>query len=269
MALTITLWVLAWVIFGASTAEVGDLYNWPKTFAFGLFGLVSGGMLLTLWQRQPMANALIPVIIGGLPVCVVSVWMGASVPQYLASANLPDELQEVRLEDLVTNRPDLPAYVTIRGYPARELTLTETYTVRDSATKRTETYTFSQVPLVDAGWTAADPVLVVMESDAYESLDAGQGEVVATGILYPVTPRPGERRWVNPPVGLNTQYTVEWYRHNAPFDFDPENLYFLSKDSPSSLKFLPVLFSVFTLTVIVVIVRMAMGSARNREISSR
>ncbi len=56
MALTITLWVLAWVIFGASTAEVGDLYNWPKTFAFGLFGLVSGGMLLTLWQRQPMAN---------------------------------------------------------------------------------------------------------------------------------------------------------------------------------------------------------------------
>jgi len=261
MALTITLWVLAWIIFGASTAQVGDLYNWPKTFAFGLFGLVSGGVLLTLWQRQPLINALLPVIIGGFPVCVVSVWMGASVPQYLASANLPSERQELRLEDLVTNRPELPAYVTIRGYPARELTLTETYTVRDNTTKRTETYMFSQLPLVDTEWTADDSVLVVMESDAYESIDTGQGEVMATGVLYPVTPRPGERRWVNPPVGLTTQHTAEWYRHNAQFNFDPENLYFLSKDSPGSLKFLPILFSVFTLALIVVVVRIAMGSA--------
>jgi hypothetical protein len=261
MALIITLWVLAWIIFGAATAQVGDLYNWPKTFAFGLFGLVSGGALLTLWQRQPLKNALIPIIVGGFPVCVVSVWMGASVPQYLASTNLPSERQELRLEDLITNRPELPAYVTIRGYPARELTLTETYTVRDNTTKRTETYTFSQLPLVDTEWTADDPVLVVMESDAYESLDTEQGEVIATGVLYPVTPRPGERRWVNPPVGLTTQYTAEWYRQNAQFNFDPENLYFLSKDSPGSLKFLPILFSVFTLALIVVVVRIAMGSA--------
>ncbi len=261
MALTVTVWVLAWIIFGASTAQVGDLYNWPKTFAFGLFGLLSGGVLLTLWQRKPLETALIPVIVGGLPVCVVSVWMGASVPQYLASANLPDELQELRLEELVTNRPELPAYVTVRGYPVHELTLTETYTVRDNVTKRTETYVFSQLPLVDAEWTIADPVLVVMESDAYESLDTEPGQVIATGVLYPVTPRPGERRWVNPPVGLTTQHTAEWYRHNAQFNVDPENLYFLSKDSPGSLKFLPILFSIFTVALIVVVVRIAMGSA--------
>ena len=193
--------------------------------------------------------------------CVVSVWMGASVPQYLASTKLPNEHQELRLEDLVTNRPELPAYVSIKGYPARELTLTETYSVRDNTTKRNKTYTFSQLPLVDAKWTANDPVLIVMESGTYQSLDTGQGEVLATGILYPVTPRPGERRWVNPPVGLTTQHTAEWYQHNAQFNFDPENLYFLSKDSPDSLKFLPILFSVFTLALIIVVVRMAMGSA--------
>jgi hypothetical protein len=261
MALLMTLWVLAWILFGASTAQVGDLNNWPRTFAFGLFGLISGGVLLTLWQRKPLINALIPVIAGGLPMCVVSVWMGASVPQYLTSADLPAELQELRLEDLVTNRPELPAYVSIRGYPARELTLTETYTVYDNATKRTETYVFSQLPLVDADWTAADPVLVVMEDDAYESLDTGQGEVIATGVLYPITPRSGERRWANPPVGLTTQHTADWYRNNAQFNFDPENLYFLSNDSPGSLTFLPILFSVFTLALIVVIVRIAMGSA--------
>ncbi len=261
MALLMTLWVLAWIIVGASTAQVGDLNNWPRTFAFGLFGLISGGLLLTLWQRKPLLTALIPLIAGGLPMCVVSVWMGASVPQYLTSANLPAELQELRLEDLVTNRPVLPAYVTIRGYPVHELTLTETYTVYDNATKRSNTYVFSQVPLVDAGWTADEPVLVVMESHAYKPLDPGQGEVIATGVLYPVTPRPGERRWANPPVGLTTQHTAEWYRHNAQFTFDPANLYFLSKDSPGSLASLPILFAVFTLALIVVIVRIAMGSA--------
>ena len=65
--------------------------------------------------------------------------MGASVPQYLASTKLPNEHQELRLEDLVTNRPELPAYVSIKGYPARELTLTETYSVRDNTTKRNKT----------------------------------------------------------------------------------------------------------------------------------
>ncbi len=261
MALTITLWVLAWIIVGASSAQVSDLNNWPRTFAFGLFGLISGGVLLTLWQRKPLVTALIPVIVGGLPVCVVSVWMGASVPQYLTSANLPTDLQELQLEDLVSNRPELPAYVTMRGYPLRELTLTETYTVYDNTTKRNNTYGFSQVPLVDAGWSTGDPVLVVMESGAYESLDTGQGEVIATGVLYPVTPRPGERRWANPPVGLTTDHTVDWYRQNAQFTFDSENLYFLSKDSPGSLASLPILFAVFTLALIVVVVRIAMGSA--------
>lgn len=261
MALAMSLWVMAWIIFGASTVHRGGLYNWPRTFAFGLFGLGSGATILTLLRRQPLENALIPVIAGGLPVCVVSVWMGASVPQYLTSANLPDELQELRLEELVTNRPDLPAYVTIRGYPAREFTVTESYTVRDSNSNRTQTRFFSQVPLVDAEWTADDPVLVVMESSAYESLDTGQGEVIATGVLYPVTPRPGEQRWVNPPVGLTTQHTAEWYRQNAQFSFDPENLYFLSDDTAGSLQFYPILFSVFTLALIVVVVRIAMGSA--------
>lgn len=264
VVLGVCLWTLAAIVLGASLSSLGFSASWPKTFALGLFALSSGGLVAALLLGRPAKYTLIAVIAGLLPTILVSVWLNASLPSLWLGRSLPAEPMVLELASLGSTRPDLPAYVVIRGRLAPKSSVSRVFTVWDATTKRDKTHSLRQVALVDTGWRAGDPVALMAEDRSYKRLAAGVDDVIAEGILYPVAPRPGETGWINPPVGFGGAMTEAWYRDSVNIHFAPGKLFFLSKDTPTTLKALPIMYLVFTALLIVLVVRIAVSQSARR-----
>ena len=249
VTLTFLLWVLGWIIWGAARQPAGNFSGFASTMLYGFAGLASASLIAAVAYRYPPRFVFIMLFIGFVPIVAVSAWLGMATPNFLASLEINSRPVPLAPQTLHLNRPKLPLYVEVRGFVVDELTLTASYSVRDNSTKITRTYQISQKPLVETGWNADQPVFIVVETDAYDYIDFPSREVIATGILYPVVPRPGERPWINPP-NASLNFDQAWYGANANFLYDPERLYFLSADSPGELRFYFILFSTFTLIVV-------------------
>jgi len=245
------LWVLGWITLAAWNSSSGGLPGTLRTLGFGMAGLLSASVIYTLLRRLPLKLILYLTLTGLVPTILVSVWLGTAMPQLRTSTKLSGKPLDLTLAQLRLNRPDLPAHVQIQGYLIPELTLTGSYTVRQDRTYKTRYV--SLLPLVEAGWESNDKIMVMVESSAYDYTEMDQNKITATGILYPVTPRPGERAWTSDPVGFD----AGWYAENAAFNYQPAQLYILADESPGSLIFLSVLFSIFTLAFMGIVVYVA------------
>jgi hypothetical protein len=259
LLLAFMLWVLAWIGGSIWPMPVGNMQAVIRGFVFGLAAvLVATGAYLLL-KRLPLRGLMGVTLISLVPLIVVSAWLGLTLPAFLTSLSLSSEPQPLRLSDLARQRPEqLPAYVEIEGYLLRDLTLAEQYDVRDNSTKRTRTKIFYQTPLVGPDWSSDLPVLVAAQTSGpwYQTAQEPAVPVTRRGILYPVEPRPGERPWYDPIVGVKMDRS--WYEAHAPFAFQPDRFYFLSDESPFDLRFMFLLFSIFILLLMAFVVKLAL-----------
>jgi len=232
-------------------------------FAGGLGALVLGAVLTqrVLKTDLPEDTMMLVVFLGILHLFVLTGILTTFLPPFYAAWGLADVPVPIELATLDRAALALPAYVRIEGVPQPRLSIQDVYQTPRSKHQAARTITVDWVPLVPGDWRSPDPVRVLAERGALED-GARDRATTVTGMLYPFSPRWGERFMPHDSalyssfegIGLR----ANWLQEKAEFSFRADDLYLLSAGSPTQLRQPLIILAILLLGYLGVLVRLSL-----------
>ncbi len=225
-------------------------FSTSTALGMGALGMLLGawGGALVLAFRGQRRAALSIALRGAGVMLLPTVALAYTLPPFRLSWAVSGTPQELYAGEVLPDAADLPEHFRFHGAIAGDysLTFSSMAVVNNIVSENTQYFT----PMVAANWQPGDVVEVVISTPPAEwaQLESDPaGLQVVTGILYPVSSRPGEVMSANAPAVPNQ---IDWFQQNATFNFEPDRFYFLDDASLWSLR-LPFLIVLLVSTVAV------------------
>lgn len=211
-------------------------YSSSTALGMGALGMLVGawgGALVLAVKRQ--YRAAVSIALRGAAVMLLpTALLAYTLPPFRLSLAVSGTPQELTAGQPLPAPAQLPEHIRLHGTLKGDYTLTFTSmsVVNNIISRNTLYFT----PMVAPTWQPTEPVEVVASTppEEWPSLEIDpNGLQIVTGILYPISSRPGEVMSANAPVVPNQ---IDWFKQNAAFNFQPDNFYFLDDASLWSLR---------------------------------